>query len=133
METRRNKEPKTFTLSKKAMDKLEEISKKNGRSKSGMIEWLIMSFKMIVITILLYSCSGEPVSKIQYMPIRTDNNFSGTIPPEIGNLVELEALNLHTNNLEGTIPPEIGNLTNLKVITFNSTQITGDKYNNSDE
>ena len=40
-----------------------------------------------------------------------DNNLSGTIPPEIGNLTQLITLYLYENNLSGTIPPEIGNLT----------------------
>ena len=41
------------------------------------------------------------------------NNLSGSIPPELGNLVNLERLGLG-NNLSGSIPPELGNLVNLE-------------------
>ena len=36
--------------------------------------------------------------------------LTGEIPPEIGNLVNLERIILRNNQLEGEIPPEIGNL-----------------------
>ena len=42
------------------------------------------------------------------------NDLTGTIPPEIGNLTNLQTLSLGLNQLTGTIPPEIGNLTNLR-------------------
>ena len=42
-----------------------------------------------------------------------DNQLTGSIPPEIGNLTNLTLLNLEGNHLTGSIPPEIGNLTNL--------------------
>jgi len=45
--------------------------------------------------------------------ILTNNQISGEIPPEIGNLTNLTSLGLYSNELTGSIPPEIGNLTNL--------------------
>lgn len=38
-----------------------------------------------------------------------NNNLSGTIPPELGNLTQLDYLALFGNNLTGTIPEELGN------------------------
>ena len=46
----------------------------------------------------------------------SDNGLSGSIPPEIGQLIYLEDLNLSRNQLIGSIPREIGNLTNLKYL-----------------
>ena len=43
-------------------------------------------------------------------------SITGSIPPEIGNLTNLEILILSINQLTGSIPPEIGNLTNLKIL-----------------
>ena len=39
--------------------------------------------------------------------------MSGNIPSELGQLTNLERLNLSTNQLSGNIPPELGQLTNL--------------------
>ena len=51
--------------------------------------------------------SGRYVTEIDLF----NNNLTGPIPPEIGNLVALQWLNLSNNNLTGPILPEIGNLT----------------------
>ena len=53
-----------------------------------------------------------------------DNQFTGPIPPEIGNLTNLENLVLHSNDLT-SIPLEIGNLTNLKILKLQYNQLTG--------
>lgn len=42
-----------------------------------------------------------------------DNNLSGSIPPEFGNLRKLDLVDLYHNLFDGSIPPELGNLTNL--------------------
>ena len=56
-----------------------------------------------------------------YVPHR----LSGTIPPELGNLANLEVLNLQINGLTGTIPPELGNLTNLSVLNLAYNSLRG--------
>ena len=43
-----------------------------------------------------------------------ENQLSGSIPPELGNLAQLENLNLSGNELSGSIPPELGNLAQLE-------------------
>ena len=55
-----------------------------------------------------------------------DNQLTGEIPPEIGNLTNLTTLTLYTNQLTGEIPPEIGNLTNLTTLNLHSNQLTGE-------
>ena len=42
-----------------------------------------------------------------------NNNLSGTMPAELGDLSKLTVLDLYKNKLTGTIPPELGNLNNL--------------------
>ncbi len=39
-----------------------------------------------------------------------ENQLSGSIPPEIGNLTSLGQLDLSNNQLSGSIPPEMDNL-----------------------
>ena len=42
-----------------------------------------------------------------------DNNLTGELPPELGNLSKLQLLRLHDNNLTGEIPSQLRNLTEL--------------------
>ena len=60
-----------------------------------------------------------------FVLILNDNELSGPIPPEIGNLTNLTTLDLHSNQLTGEIPPEIGNLTNLTTLNLTDNQLTG--------
>lgn len=52
------------------------------------------------------------------------NHLEGTIPPEIGDLIDLEILFLDGNYLTGTLPPEIGKLTNLKELYLDHNHLT---------
>lgn len=54
-----------------------------------------------------------------------ENNISGTIPPELGNLSSIRTLDLGDNNFSGTIPPELGNLTNLTFLNLDGNALTG--------
>jgi len=53
------------------------------------------------------------------------NGLSGTIPSELGNLINLTNLALPTNQLNGTIPSELGNLTNLTNLALRNNQLSG--------
>ena len=53
------------------------------------------------------------------------NQLSGEIPPELGNLANLEDLALHRDQLSGAIPPELGNLANLTRLDLSFNQLTG--------
>jgi Leucine-rich repeat (LRR) protein len=55
----------------------------------------------------------------------TFNQLTGLIPPEIGNLTNLERLQLRNNELTGEIPSEIGNLTNLEWLELQNNELTG--------
>ena len=54
-----------------------------------------------------------------------DNQLSGGLPSELGQLVNLEWLDLDENHLTGAIPPELGNLANLVSLDLRENQLTG--------
>ncbi|KAJ9559375.1 hypothetical protein OSB04_013989 [Centaurea solstitialis] len=53
------------------------------------------------------------------------NLISGTIPCEIGQLVNIGRLILHSNQFTGRIPDSIGNLRNLRVLSFRDNLLSG--------
>lgn len=53
------------------------------------------------------------------------NQLSGEIPPELGNLANLETLSLSFNQLSGSVPPQLGNLSNLKYLRLSYNSLTG--------
>jgi len=55
----------------------------------------------------------------------SDFNITGTLPVEIGDLSELDYLDLRNNAIGGMIPPEIGNLIKLERLFLNSNELTG--------
>ena len=55
-----------------------------------------------------------------------ENQLSGEIPPELGNLSNLGSLELHYNDLSGEIPPELENLANLERLSLDGNQLSGE-------
>ena len=53
------------------------------------------------------------------------NDLSGPIPSELGNLTNLEVIELGYNELSGPIPPELGNLTNLEMLYLDNNKLSG--------
>ena len=53
------------------------------------------------------------------------NDLSGSIPPELGNLTNLDMLSLSGNALTGSIPPELGDLTNLTSLWLHNNYLSG--------
>ena len=46
-----------------------------------------------------------------------NNNFGGTIDPNIGNVVNLRAFYIFVNSIEGTIPESLGNCKSFFLLT----------------
>ena len=54
-----------------------------------------------------------------------NNNLTGPLPAILGNLTKLEYLDLYGNSLTGPIPAELGNLTKLQRLNLHSNNLTG--------
>ncbi len=53
------------------------------------------------------------------------NSLTGPIPPELGKLSNLLSLNLQRNGLSGSIPPELGELASLTELQLTRNSLTG--------
>jgi Leucine-rich repeat (LRR) protein len=53
------------------------------------------------------------------------NALSGPLPPELGQLANLETLLLNFNALSGPLPPELGQLANLQMFVMRDNQLSG--------
>ena len=57
--------------------------------------------------------------------ILSENNLSGSIPPELGTMSAMEELLFSKNEITGTIPPELGQLENLYTLHMQDTSLEG--------
>lgn len=64
------------------------------------------------------------LTSLQYLSLDT-NNLTGNIPVELGNLINLDYLYLSGNQLTDTIPSELGNLNNLLLLYLAGNQLSG--------
>ena len=63
------------------------------------------------------------LSELEYLDLRS-NYLNGQIPSSLGNLNQLTFLSLHTNQLTGPIPDALGNLKNLEFVRFAGNSLT---------
>ena len=54
-----------------------------------------------------------------------NNHLTGSIPPGLGELANLDWLSLSGNDLTGSIPPELGGLANLRGLLLGGNNLTG--------
>lgn len=54
-----------------------------------------------------------------------DNNLTGALPAQLGDLAHLERLVLDGNGISGRIPPELGNLGNLTMLNLRGNSLEG--------
>lgn len=55
-----------------------------------------------------------------------DNNLTGTIPPELGDLAKLKSLMLDANQLTGEIPASLGTIDTLLLLWLDGNSLSGD-------
>src|SRR5690606_12819607 len=55
-----------------------------------------------------------------------NNNLSGQIPVELGDLIHLIKIDFYKNAIKGTIPTTIGNLKNLRTLNLGFNQLSGE-------
>ena len=65
------------------------------------------------------------LKKLGWLSLRY-NNLSGNIPKELGSLESLDGLNVYDNQLSGNIPKELENLKNIERIILNDNRLVGD-------
>ena len=71
-----------------------------------------------------YGVSTDAAGRVTTLSFR-DEGLSGGIPSELGDLSNLEELDLDDNKLTGVLPSELGNLSNLSVLALWGNQLTG--------
>ncbi|KAM0845152.1 hypothetical protein ACQ4PT_006156 [Festuca glaucescens] len=64
------------------------------------------------------------LKNLQYLELYS-NNISGTIPVELGNLTNLVSLDLYLNNFSGVIPDTLGQLLKLRFLRLNNNSLSG--------
>ncbi|KAL1215869.1 BRASSINOSTEROID INSENSITIVE 1-associated receptor kinase 1 [Cardamine amara subsp. amara] len=62
---------------------------------------------------------------LQYLELYS-NNITGIIPEQLGNLTELVSLDLYLNNLSGPIPSTLGRLNKLRFLRLNNNSLSGE-------
>ena len=67
----------------------------------------------------------DQLAHLRYLNV-SGNQFSGTIPEELGDLTQLEYLMLSNNKLAGTIPRELADQAPLKVLDISGNQLAGE-------
>ena len=67
------------------------------------------------------ACAGESITQITL----SQNNLSGSIPFELGNLVSLVRLDLGSNSLSGSIPTSLDAAGNLTFIRLSNNSLSG--------
>jgi len=73
-----------------------------------------------------YGITAYKVSGIWKVLVQlADNNLCGTIPTEIGDMINLFDLDLSENNLTGPIPTTLSQLNNLRTLHLENNQLSG--------
>ncbi|KAH7686718.1 Non-specific serine/threonine protein kinase protein [Dioscorea alata] len=65
------------------------------------------------------------LTNLEYLELY-GNNINGTVPEELGQLSKLISMELQQNLLTGPIPSSIGNLKSLKFLRLNANMLTGE-------
>ena len=72
-----------------------------------------------------YGIEADSTGRVESIEFHTQNGLTGSIPPEIGDLVHLKKISLEGNDLTGSIPSEIENLIHLEILNLRFNKLTG--------
>ena len=72
-----------------------------------------------------YGVTTDVSGRVTRVELR-DNDLTGPLPAELGNLASLTHLDLRRNPLSGQIPPELGNLSNLTTLYLFGNELSGE-------
>ena len=103
----------------------------SNRALSGTIDGIEYFTKIVSFNLTQNQFSGSIPAEIGNMTSLTsiylnNNRLTGSIPSTIGNLTSLITFRLYTNNLTGEIPSSIGNMTSLTELQIQSNKFTGE-------
>ena len=70
-----------------------------------------------------YGVTTDPSGRIVLELVLEENELFGTLPPELGDLTNLQKLDLSGNQLQGEIPTEIANLSSLQELDLGQNQL----------
>ena len=73
-----------------------------------------------------YGVTTDPSGLIVLELVLEKNQLFGTLPPELGDLANLQRLDLSGNQLQEEIPSELGNLSNLTYLDLGQNQLRGE-------
>lgn len=93
-----------------ATDGANWVNNDNWLSEAPLREW--------------YGVKADESGCVAYLELH-NNELTGKIPLELGNLLNLQHLYLGGNNLTGMVPVELGELSNLKMMFLDGNQLTG--------
>nr|XP_048317966.1 probable LRR receptor-like serine/threonine-protein kinase At3g47570 [Ziziphus jujuba var. spinosa] len=103
-------------------DEDEDLNFLSSLTNCTYLRVLLMSFNNFQLT--LHKSIGNLSTELQQF-VMGENWIHGSIPNEIGNLINLEILGIEQNQLTGSIPNSIGKLQKLNLIYLNNNKLSG--------
>ncbi|XP_060669138.1 receptor kinase-like protein Xa21 [Ziziphus jujuba] len=102
-------------------DEDEDLNFLSSLTNCTYLRVLLMSFNNFQLT--LHKSIGNLSTELQQF-VMGENWIHGSIPNEIGNLINLEILGIEQNQLTGSIPNSIGKLEKLNLIYLNNNKLS---------
>ena len=66
------------------------------------------------------------LTNLEVLILGDNTELGGTIPPEAGNLTQLDTLVVNWSKVSGAVPLELGNLVNLRLLELQQNRLTGE-------